>query len=66
VSQKNHALQNEISDHKQAEEKLEESNDQLEQAIEQANLKTVEAEAAALAKREFLANMSHDSECNER
>ena len=54
------ALQREISDHKHAQRKLEEINHQLEQAIGHANLKTMEAEAAARAKSEFLANMSHE------
>ena len=54
------ALQREISDHKHVQRKLEEINHQLEQAIGHANLKTMEAEAAARAKSEFLANMSHE------
>jgi signal transduction histidine kinase/DNA-binding response OmpR family regulator len=54
------SLKKEISAHKQAKEKLEDINYQLEQAVEHANLKTMEAEAAVLAKSEFLANMSHE------
>jgi len=36
------------------------ANDQLEQAIERANLMAVQAEAANIAKSEFLAVMSHE------
>ncbi len=39
---------------------LQESNDQLETAIERANQMAVQAELASLAKSEFLANMSHE------
>jgi two-component system, sensor histidine kinase and response regulator len=39
---------------------LQESNDQLESAIERANQMAVQAELASLAKSEFLANMSHE------
>jgi len=47
----------------QAEEaasELEESNRQLEQAIQQANDLALQAELASAAKSEFLANMSHE------
>jgi len=39
---------------------LKETNDQLEAAIERANMMAVEAEIANMAKSEFLANMSHE------
>jgi two-component system sensor histidine kinase/response regulator len=39
---------------------LQETNDQLETAIERANQMAVQAELASLAKSEFLANMSHE------
>jgi len=39
---------------------LQESNDQLESAIERANQMAVQAELASMAKSEFLANMSHE------
>jgi CheY-like chemotaxis protein len=39
---------------------LQESNEQLESAIEKANQMAVQAELASLAKSEFLANMSHE------
>jgi two-component system sensor histidine kinase/response regulator len=39
---------------------LQESNEQLESAIERANQMAVQAELASLAKSEFLANMSHE------
>ncbi len=39
---------------------LEETNDQLEEAITRANSMAVEAEMASIAKSEFLANMSHE------
>ncbi len=56
-----------ITERKKAEEQQQEArefaenlNDQLEQALEQANNMTVEAEMANKAKSEFLANMSHE------
>ena len=39
---------------------LQDTNDQLEAAIERANQMAVKAELASLAKSEFLANMSHE------
>jgi len=39
---------------------LQETNDQLETAIERANQMAVQAELASLAKSEFMANMSHE------
>ena len=39
---------------------LEQTNRQLEQAVERANLMAVNAEVANVAKSEFLANMSHE------
>jgi PAS domain S-box-containing protein len=49
-----------ITERKQAEEELSETNRQLEYAIEQANEMALMAEAASMAKSEFLANMSHE------
>jgi PAS domain S-box-containing protein len=49
-----------ITERKQAEEELSETNRQLEYAIEQANEMALMAEAANMAKSEFLANMSHE------
>ncbi|MCD6569680.1 MAG: response regulator [Deltaproteobacteria bacterium] len=49
-----------ITERKQAEEELAETNEQLEQAIARANQMAVQAEAANMAKSEFLANMSHE------
>jgi PAS domain S-box-containing protein len=43
-----------------AKEELEETNRQLEQAIERANQMAFAAESGAQAKSEFLANMSHE------
>ena len=34
--------------------------DQLEEAIERANMMTTEAEVSSIAKSKFLANMSHE------
>jgi signal transduction histidine kinase/DNA-binding NarL/FixJ family response regulator len=45
---------------KRAEEALEQSNQQLEAAIEQAKRMAVQAECANRAKSKFLANMSHE------
>jgi len=45
---------------RQAKEKTDEANRQLQQAVERANLLAVEAEVANAAKSEFLANMSHE------
>jgi signal transduction histidine kinase/CheY-like chemotaxis protein/HPt (histidine-containing phosphotransfer) domain-containing protein len=44
----------------QAKKEIEETNNQLEKAIEKANLMACHAEMANLAKSEFLANMSHE------
>ncbi|MBW2563281.1 MAG: response regulator [Deltaproteobacteria bacterium] len=49
-----------ITERKQAEEELSETNRQLEYAIEQANEMALMAESASMAKSEFLANMSHE------
>jgi len=49
-----------ITDRKQAEEEIFETNRQLEYAIEQANEMALMAETASMAKSEFLANMSHE------
>jgi len=45
---------------KQAKEELKKVNQDLEQAIEQANIMAQKAETANIAKSEFLANMSHE------
>ena len=47
-------------DIKKERKELEETNRQLEKAIERANLMAFEAEASNVAKSEFLANMSHE------
>ncbi len=49
-----------ISERKQAERELVESNLQLEEATSRANDMAIEAEMANIAKSEFLANMSHE------
>ncbi len=49
-----------ITERKQAEEEISETNRQLEYAIEQANEMALMAESASMAKSEFLANMSHE------
>jgi PAS domain S-box-containing protein len=49
-----------ITERKQAEEELIETNQQLEEAIARANNMALQAELANLAKSEFLANMSHE------
>jgi len=49
-----------ITERKEAEEALRETNRKLERAISDANTLAVEAELANLAKSEFLANMSHE------
>ncbi|MCD4743566.1 MAG: PhnD/SsuA/transferrin family substrate-binding protein [Desulfobacteraceae bacterium] len=49
-----------ITKQKQAELELRKINEQLEQAIANANQMAVEAETANMAKSEFLANMSHE------
>ncbi|SLM29513.1 putative Multi-sensor hybrid histidine kinase [Desulfamplus magnetovallimortis] len=49
-----------ISKLKEIQEELLQSNSQLEQATERANIMAVEAEMASIAKSEFLANMSHE------
>ncbi|MEA3436169.1 MAG: PAS domain S-box protein, partial [Thermodesulfobacteriota bacterium] len=53
-------IDSDITERKQAEEELSETNRQLEQAIERANEMALMAEAASMAKSEFLANMSHE------
>jgi two-component system, sensor histidine kinase and response regulator len=53
-------VDSDITERKQAEEELSETNRQLESAIEQANELALMAEAASMAKSEFLANMSHE------
>jgi two-component system, sensor histidine kinase and response regulator len=67
LNQKNHLFENEINERKKAEDalmrsklELEQSNFQLEHAIEHANEMAVQAEFASVAKSEFLANMSHE------
>lgn len=49
-----------ITERKLANEKLQKVNEQLEAAIERANLMAEEALSANAAKSEFLANMSHE------
>ena len=49
-----------ITERKQAEKELAETNRQLEKAIERANEMAMEADKANQAKSEFLANMSHE------
>lgn len=49
-----------ITERKYAEQRLEEVNLRLEQALVQANELAVQAELASRAKSEFLANMSHE------
>ena len=49
-----------VSERKQAEEELIETNRQLEEATGRANAMAVQAELASIAKSEFLANMSHE------
>ncbi|MDY6792299.1 MAG: response regulator [Thermodesulfobacteriota bacterium] len=53
-------VDSDITERKQAEEQLSETNRQLEYAIEQANEMALLAETASMAKSEFLANMSHE------
>ena len=53
-------LQNELTERKQAEEKLMETNLQLESTTIRANEWAVQAEMANCVKSEFLANMSHE------
>ncbi len=53
-------VDSDITERKQAEEQLAETNRQLEKAIERANDMALMAEAASMAKSEFLANMSHE------
>ena len=51
---------NDITECKQAEEIIQETNRNLEEAIVRANAMAAQAEAANCAKSEFLANMSHE------
>jgi len=60
IKASNMELQQEVEKRRQVEEKLAETNKQLEQAIEQANQMALAAEAASTAKSEFLARMSHE------
>ena len=54
------AIVRDISERKQNEEELLMANNQLEDAIAQANEMALRAEMASIAKSEFLANMSHE------
>ena len=54
------ALFMDISDRKQAEQELLETNRQLHDATSRANEMAVQAEIASAAKSDFLANMSHE------
>ncbi|MBU8849405.1 MAG: PAS domain S-box protein [Desulfobacterales bacterium] len=49
-----------ITQEKQAQDELNQMNQELEKAIEQANMMAQRAEIANVAKSEFLANMSHE------
>jgi PAS domain S-box-containing protein len=49
-----------ITERKQAEDAMRETNCRLEAAIERANQLAVDAQAANIAKGQFLANMSHE------
>ena len=67
VELSNIKLNKEISERKlaedslrQAKEEFEQTNQQLEAAIERANIMALDAETANMAKSEFLANMSHE------
>ncbi len=54
------AIFKDVTERKEAEEALVETNRQLKEATAQANEMAVKAEAANRAKSEFLANMSHE------
>ncbi len=67
VKERTADLEEEVHTRKQAEQKVEaynrdlqEANRVLEQAIERANEMAIEAQVANVAKSEFLANMSHE------
>jgi len=53
-------ISRDITEHKQVERELADTNRRLEAAIAQATEKTLQAELANTAKSEFLANMSHE------
>jgi PAS domain S-box-containing protein len=55
-----HAIIHDITDQKQAEREMLETNQQLEAATGRANEMAVQAALASAAKSEFLANMSHE------
>jgi len=56
----NEKLEQRVIELKQAEKELAKINEDLEEAVQRANLMAVKAETANIAKSEFLANMSHE------
>jgi PAS domain S-box-containing protein len=54
------AVKRDITENKRAEAALIATNQDLEEAIERANLLAIKAETANMAKSDFLANMSHE------